>query len=154
MSSARYERVRPVRAEEIDELGHVNNVAWLDRVIALAQAHSVSAGLAFDDYVRIGGFLVVRRHVLDYLQSARPGDVLREETWLSRIHGARVIRHSRFWRESDGALVFEATTEWAWVEAGTLRARRLPREVLARFATLAEAPPPPVRPGGSVTDAA
>lgn len=153
-------RVRPVRPEEIDELGHVNNVAWLHRVIALAQAHSVSVGLAFDDYVRIGGFLVVRRHVLDYLQSARPGEVLVEQTWLSRIHGARVIRHSRFWREPAPTgdapleLALEATTDWAWVEAGSLRPRRLPPELLQRFAAVEQEPPPPRRPGPGAPDAA
>jgi acyl-CoA thioester hydrolase len=137
-------RSRAVRESEIDEIGHVNNVAWLERVIALASAHSVAAGLRFEDYVRIGGFLVVRRHVIDYLQSARLGDVLIEETWLSRMHAARTVRHARFWREGDGALVLAATTDWAWVERETLRARRIPQEVLARFTVLEEEPAPPV----------
>jgi acyl-CoA thioester hydrolase len=137
-------RSRPVRDEEIDELGHVNNVAWLERVIELSTAHSVAAGLRFEDYVRLGGFLVVRRHVIDYLHSARRGEVLIEETWLSRMHGARVVRHARFWRENDRRLVLAATTDWAWVERETLRARRIPQEVLARFRALDEEPAPPL----------
>jgi acyl-CoA thioester hydrolase len=137
-------RARAVRDEEIDELGHVNNVAWLERVIALASAHSVAVGLDLPDYLRLGGVMVVRRHVIDYLQSARSGENLIEETWISRLRGARLVRQARFWRERDAALVLAATTDWAWVESEGLRARRMPPAVIERFVALDDEPDPPL----------
>ena len=45
---------------------------------------------------------------------------------------ARSLRHARFESEA-GVRLVEATTEWAYVDATTLRARRVPPELRKRF---------------------
>ncbi len=131
-----------ISERETDQLGHVNNVVWLKLVMRLAEQHSTAVGMPFSEYARTGGHLVVRRHEIDYCLPAFPGDELLGETWLSLMHGARSIRHARFLRVRDGAVLLESTSHWAYVDAVKQRPRRIPRDVAARF-TLLDAPPEP-----------
>ena len=39
-----FERTRVVSAEDLDQLGHVNNVVWLRFVVELAEAHARASG--------------------------------------------------------------------------------------------------------------
>lgn len=132
-----------VTEREIDGIGHVNNVAWLKLAMSLAADHSSAVGLPFHAYVERGGFLIVRRHEIDYLLPALPGEELVGETWVSDMHAARSTRHVRFVRERDGAVVFAMKSLWAWVDARSGRPRRIPSDVLARFEIVKEAPPVP-----------
>lgn len=131
-----------VSEREIDELGHVNNIAWLKLVMRLAERHSTAVGMPFSEYVRIGGYLVVRRHEIDYCRPGFPGDELIGETWVSMMHAARSTRHARFLRVSDGALLLSSTSHWAYVDAVKQRPRRIPADVVSRF-TVVETPPGP-----------
>jgi acyl-CoA thioester hydrolase len=128
-----FRRTRTVRAEDCDQLGHVNNAVWVRFVVELADAHSRAVGLDWKAYGRLGGMFIVRRHEIDYRAPALPGESLVEETWLEAMAGARSVRRARFTRESDGALLVEATTQWAFVDTKTHRPRRILPEVLAAF---------------------
>ncbi len=136
-----FRRNRVIRAAETDELGHVNNVVWVRLVMELAGAHSRSVGLGFAAYRELGGIYVVRRHELDYLQPAFPGDEITEETWIAEMRGARTLRRARFTRRRDGTRLLESTSHWAFVDFLTKRPRRIPAEVLRRF-TVWEEPTP------------
>ena len=128
-----FRRSRLIGNAEIDALGHVNNVVWVQLVMELAGAHSRSVGLDLATYRALGGIFVVRHHELDYLQPAFSGDEITEETWIAEMRGARTLRRSRFTRKSDGARLLESTSHWAFVAFETLRPRRLPGEVMRRF---------------------
>ena len=132
MTEGRFRRTRTIEADDIDQLGHVNNVSWLRFVIELADAHSTAAGFDLAAYREIGGLWIVRRHEIDYRGAAMVGDTVHEETWVSACKGARSIRCSRFTATDDKPLV-TATTEWAYVDASTLRPRRVDPDVLAAF---------------------
>jgi acyl-CoA thioester hydrolase len=136
-----FRRHRLIGDAEIDELGHVNNVVWVQLVTELAGAHSRSVGLDFATYRALGGIFVVRRHELDYLQPAFPGDEITEETWIAEMRGARTLRRARFARKSDRSRLLESTSHWAFVDFRTQRPRRLPAEILERFAVWQEATP-------------
>lgn len=126
-----YERTRVVRAEDLDHLGHVNNVVWLRFVVELAEAHARASGSS--EIVREArGVWIVRRHELDYHGNARLGDELTEQTWLESMKGARSVRAARF--TSAGAVLVEAHTQWAFVDAGSFRPRRIPRALVDAFA--------------------
>jgi acyl-CoA thioester hydrolase len=133
MSGPVFKRTRKVAAEDCDELGHVNNVRWLAFVGELAGAHAVRRGSDNDTLREQGSIWIVRRHEIDYHRSALPGESIVEETWVEDMSGARSVRHSRFTREADGALLVSAVTTWAYVDAGTQRPRRIPAEMIERF---------------------
>jgi acyl-CoA thioester hydrolase len=134
-----FRRERTVAARDIDLLGHVNNVVWVRYVVELAGAHADALGVGFDATRALGGIWIVRRHDVAYHANVPGGSTIRETTWVSSLRGALSIRHSRFESEA-GARLVEATTEWAYVDATTLRPRRVPPGVRERFDAVAEGP--------------
>ena len=133
MSGAVFRRTRVVEAGDCDELGHVNNVRWLAFVGELAGAHAIRRGSDNDTLRGQGALWIVRRHEIDYHRSALPGEEIVEETWVETMSGARSVRHSRFTRASDDALLVSAVTTWAYVDAKTQRPRRIPAEMIEAF---------------------
>lgn len=128
-----FRRRRVVRDPDTDFLGHVNNLVWARWVIELGEAHARAAGFGSRRVRELGGQWIVRRHELDYLAGARSGEEIVEETWLESMRGARSLRASRFVREADGTELVRARTEWAYVDAATLRPRRIPPALRAAF---------------------
>jgi acyl-CoA thioester hydrolase len=135
MSGVVFRRTRVVEPQDIDELGHVNNVRWLAFVSELAGAHASRGGADNEGLRASGAIWIVRRHEIDYHRSALPGEEIVEETWVEEMSGARSLRCSRFTRASDGALLVSAKTTWAYVDAVTQRPKRIPAELLARYET-------------------
>jgi acyl-CoA thioester hydrolase len=128
-----FRRWRTIAERHTDELAHVNNAVWVRFVVDLAQAHSDALGLDFDTYRRLGGLWVVRRHEIDYHHNAAAGDEIIEATWVSEMRGARCVRHARFLAADGETELVRATTLWAFVDATTLRPKRCPADVAARF---------------------
>lgn len=127
-----FRRERTVREDDTDALGHVNNLVWVQWVVELAEAHAAAVGFDFETTVATGGIWVVHRQEIDYQRGAVPGEQIREATWVSEMRGARSLRHSRL-TGGDGVVRLSATTAWAWVDARSLRVRRMPSEVKDRF---------------------
>jgi acyl-CoA thioester hydrolase len=128
-----FKRPRTVAAADIDELYHVNNIVWLRYIVQLAFAHYEALGFDFDEDRRGGGVWVVRRHEIDYQRSAPEGAELIEETWVSHLHGARLVRDSRFSLSADGSILVTARSEWAYVDPATMKPKRVPRPIAARY---------------------
>jgi acyl-CoA thioester hydrolase len=95
--------------------------------------------MGFEATRALGGIWIVRRHDLLYHANVPLGSTVRESTWVSSLRGALSLRHARFESES-GVLLVEAHTEWAFVDATTLRPRRVPAELRSRFDPI-EGPP-------------
>jgi acyl-CoA thioester hydrolase len=127
-----FRRERTVAPRDVDLLGHVNNVVWVRFVVELAAAHADALGAGFEATRALGGIWIVRRHALVYHANVPLGAKIRESTWISSLRGALSLRHARFESEA-GVLLVEADTEWAYVDATTLRPRRVPAEVRARY---------------------
>ena len=136
--AAIFRRSRIIEDDHVDQLGHVNNVVWIDLIIELAHAHSSSLGLGFEATKKLGGIWIVRRHEIDYHQPALPGEEILEETWLTALRGARSTRKARFTRASDGTQLVSAVTRWAYVDTQTQRPRRIDPPILATFKVLEE----------------
>ena len=127
-----FRREREIEAKQIDQLGHVNNLAWIRIALESADAHAAALGFGFAA-LRARGFVwVVRHQDLHYERSAFLGERIRETTWVSELRGARCLRHTRL-RSERGELLFAANTEWAFVDVAKLRARRTPAELHAAF---------------------
>ena len=140
MEEGVFRRLRTVLAEDVDRLGHVNNVVWVRFVVELAFAHSEAVGWDARAYERLGACWIVRRHEIDYLASALPGDEIEERTAVVAMRGARCLRRSAFRRPRDGALLVRALTEWAFVDAASQRPRRLDPALHACFPVVASDP--------------
>ena len=127
-----YRRRREVRDEDIDALGHVNNVVWLRWVVEIAEQHARSYDAGARVLRKRGGQWIVRRHELDYEANAELGEAVLCETWVESMRGARSLRRARF-TNADGTVLVSALTQWAFVDATTLRPTRIPRELLEVF---------------------
>lgn len=132
-SSAVFTRQRTVAAGDVDELQHVNNIVWLRYVVHLAYAHYEALGFDFEEDQRAGGVWVVRRHEIEYHRGAPAQAELLEETWVAHLHGARLVRHSRFSLVADGSLLVTARSLWAYVDPATMKPKRIPSEVSTRY---------------------
>jgi acyl-CoA thioester hydrolase len=127
-----FRRERTVAPRDIDVLGHVNNLVWVRYVVELAAAHADALGVGFEATRARGGIWIVRRHDVLYHANVPVGAKIRETTWVSSLRGALSLRHARFESEA-GVLLVEANTEWAYVDATSLKPRRVPAEVRERF---------------------
>jgi len=119
-----------VTAEDIDGLGHVNNVTYLRWVQEVAAAHWRSAAPP-EDQART--LWIVLRHEIDYKQPARLGDTVLARTWVGSASRVKFERFTELRRARDGALLAAARTLWCSVDAQTLRPAAVSGEVRAAF---------------------
>lgn len=125
-----FEKRITASAEDIDELGHVNNAAWVRWIQDVATAHweAVARPEHREAYI-----WVVIRHEIDYLRAAGPGETVTARTWVpDPPKGARFDRHIEFVGE-DGKPRVRAKTTWAILDKATGRPLRVPPEVAAPF---------------------
>jgi acyl-CoA thioester hydrolase len=119
-----------VREEDIDQLGHVNNVVYLRWVQEAATAHwQVLAS----EEERRRLFWVVMRHEIDYKRPALMDDELMARTWVGTARGLAFERFTEIVRVDDRKVLARARTLWCPVDAQTLRPVEPGKEVRARF---------------------
>ena len=123
----------PVVENDIDELGHVNNVVYLRWVQDVAAAHwqTVAPDSMKKDYS-----WVVLRHEIDYHRSALLGDEIIGYTWVGEHQGAKIIRFVQLFRSSDQQLLAEAKTTWCLLDAQSMRPRRITEEIAHIFSNI------------------
>lgn len=116
--------------EDIDELGHVNNAAWVRWIQEVATAHWYALARPRD---RDAYVWVIVRHEIDYLRAAGPGETVMGRTWVGEApKGARFDRHMEF-VGADGKVKVRAKTTWAIIDKAAGRPIRVPAEVIAPF---------------------
>jgi acyl-CoA thioester hydrolase len=131
--SAIYEHQHTVQADEIDLLGHANNLCYLQWMMAAAMAHSTVQGWPIERYQQLGAGWVVRSHKIEYLRPAFQGETLLVRTWVAATRRVTSLRRYKIVRLVDDALLAEAETDWAFVEFGSGRIRRIPPDVAEAF---------------------
>ena len=125
-----FEKRITATADDIDELGHVNNAVWVRWIQDMATSHwySVAPPEHVDAYI-----WVVIRHEIDYLRAVLPGETVTGCTWVGEApKGARFDRHVEFLGADDKPRV-RAKTTWAIIDKATGRPLRVPPEVAAPF---------------------
>jgi acyl-CoA thioester hydrolase len=122
-----------VAAEDIDLLGHASNVAYLRWVQDVARAHSEAVGFGYEAYRGLGAVFVVRRHEIDYLRPALPGDRLRLVTWVERWTAATSLRRTDVTRAAGGEVLARAATTWALVSLETGKPVRIDAAIRRAF---------------------
>ncbi|HNS80911.1 MAG TPA: thioesterase family protein [Kiritimatiellia bacterium] len=119
-----------VQAEDIDELGHVNNTVYLRWVQDAAVAHWTRIAPAKD---QAHLHWVVMRHEIDYRAPARAGETVIARTWVGSSKGLQFERMTEILRAADRMLLAAARTIWCPIDAETGRPRRVSPEVRSLF---------------------
>lgn len=126
----RFAVTRTAAAEDIDELGHVNNAVWVKWIQDLAVAHWYAVASEADEAAYLW---VITRHEIDYRGNVTLGETVTGETWVpGPPKGARFDRHVRF-TGADGRVKVEAVTTWALLDRASGRLMRVPDRLAAQF---------------------
>ena len=134
----------------------MNNAAYLHYLEQAAIEHSAAAGYPLGRYREMGTLFIVRRHEVDYLRPASPGDVLEVITWAEEIRGPRAVRAYEVYRHGQAASdvgtvavpadglrppthvrtsepLVRARTQWVYVDQVSGRPLRVPAELVGAF---------------------
>ena len=125
-----FEQPRTATAEDIDELGHVNNAVWVKWIQDIATAHWNAT--AHPEH-RDAYLWVVTRHEIDYLRGVSLGETVTGRTWVGEApKGARFDRHVEF-VGGEGKPRVQARTTWAIIDKASGRPLRVPPDVAEPF---------------------
>lgn len=137
MSLDAFEITITIEPEDIDVLGHVNNLTYVRWVQDAAVAHwRAVAPLADQKKV----MWLVLRHEIDYKQPARLEDTILARTWVGTATRLKFERHTELLRASDCALLAKARTLWCPIDAATHRPITVSPAVRACFSVPEAAP--------------
>jgi len=128
-----FELKHKVSPEEIDGLGHVNNLVYLEWFMDAATGHTKAAGMSASLMFSAGEGWVVRRHEIDYLAQVRPEDSVVIRTWIESAEKASSVRRYEIVNGADGRLVCRGLTVWVWINYKTGRPVRIPEEVYTAY---------------------
>jgi acyl-CoA thioester hydrolase len=131
-----YEHSHTVLAEEIDSVGHVNNLMYLKWLQDAALAHSAAQGWPDTAYREAGHGWVVRSHHIEYLVPAFLNDEIFVRTWIADMKRVTSLRRYEIIRRTDNKQLARASTQWAFVRFATHQACRVPAEISSAFEIL------------------
>jgi len=118
-----------VGPEDIDDLGHANNVSYLRWVLAAATAHWAHLRSAAPPEATIGVAWVVMRHQLEYLAPAFPGERLEIVTWVPTCTATTCERFAEISR--DGTVLARSASVYCAIDAAAGRPRRITETIRA-----------------------
>lgn len=119
-----------IAPDDIDQLGHVNNIVYLRWVQEIAITHWQAAAPAADQAQLIW---VIVRHEIDYKRPAYLGDKLIARTWVGPASRRAFERHTEFLRAADQSLLAKARTVWCPLDRQTGQVTDVSPEVRALF---------------------
>ena len=145
--------------DDLDGLGHANNISYLKWMQSAALAHSAAQGWPVEAYAALGCGWVVRSHFIEYLAPALLGDTILIRTWVADMR--KVTSRRRFLILRDGnprrgaserrshaergneveaveTVLAKAETNWAFVDYRTGSPKRIPPEVSRAFEVVAD----------------
>ena len=128
-----FEHRLTVTTDEVDWMGHVNNVSYFSWLQDAAVAHSSAQGWPGRRYREIGQAWVARTHTIEYLKPALSGDELIVQTWVGTLTRVTSERRYRVVRPSDQTILATAMTRWAFVKILTGMPCRIPQDVSTAF---------------------
>jgi acyl-CoA thioester hydrolase len=121
-----------VQPEDIDELGHVNNVVYLTWVQNVSTAHWNAASPNGHEPSSI--VWVVIQHEIRYKQPTYLKDTVIARTWIGKAKRRYMERNTELLRKSDGTLLARAVTLWTPVDKDTGKSVEIEADVLGLFA--------------------
>ena len=128
-----FEFAHTVRPEEIDRVGHVNNLHYLRWLQDAAVAHSAAQGWPSHAYFERGYGWVARSHFIEYLAPAFESEDVIVRTWIHDMKRITSMRRYHILRAADGKRLVKAETNWAFVRFSDHQLCRIPPEVSISF---------------------
>jgi len=117
-----------VSPEDIDEQGHVNNVAYLRWIQDVAVAHWRSA--ATEEMVDKYSWIVVR-HEIDYKRKAYLNEAITATTWVGEWTKVTCERFTEICRGED--TLANSRTVWCMIDRGHGKPIRIRVDLVKRF---------------------
>ena len=125
-----FELAIDIGPDDIDDLGHVNNVVYVRWVQDVAIAHWSTAATT-EQQAAVAWVAI--RHEIDYKHPALPGDAIIARTWVGTADSHRFERNTEILRASDRKLLARARTLWCPVSRATGKLMRVSQEIRERF---------------------
>lgn len=123
-----------VTDQDVDRLGHANNVIYLQWMEEISWAHIESVGLSWELQEELGRAMAIVRTEIDYRAAALAGDDLVMGTWLTEFDGKlRSGRHFQLVRPGDGRTLVEAVSWHVCIDTATQRPARIPKPMADRL---------------------
>ncbi len=124
-----------VTAEQIDVLGHTNNVHYLAWLQDCAWAHSCARGVDVDTMVELGCAMAVRETRMTYLGATFAGDALLVGDWITACDGRlRAQRSFQIIRPADRITVLRAVIDYVCITIASGRPTRMPEAFVRAYA--------------------
>ncbi|WP_026463423.1 acyl-CoA thioesterase [Adhaeribacter aquaticus] len=117
-----------VLPEDIDQMGHVNNVVYLRWVQDVATAHWFH--VASPELQKQYGWVILR-HEIDYHRPAFLTDEIMGYTWVGEHQGAKFYRFVEIYNVKTEKLLASAKTTWCLLDGQTMRPKRIEADILA-----------------------
>lgn len=117
-----------VTSDDIDEQGHVNNVAYLRWIQDVAVAHWRNA--ATEEMQRRFSWVVVR-HEIDYGRPAFENEMVTAATWVGEWTRVRCERFTEIHRGAE--LLVKSRTLWCMIEKQSQKPARISPDLIALF---------------------
>lgn len=123
-----------VTADDVDALGHANNVSYVHWLERCAWHHSESLGLSLTEYQELDRAMVVFRHEIDYLAAAYQEETLTVATWIVESDDRlRLVRQFQIIRPADGCTLLRARSTYVCMALSSGKARRMPAAFVERY---------------------
>lgn len=117
-----------VTADDIDEQGHVNNVAYLRWIQDVAVAHWRHA--ASEEQLARFSWITVR-HEIDYKKQAFENEEITAMTWVGEWTKVTCERLTEILRDEE--LLVRGRTLWCMIDRESGRPARIDQELIERF---------------------
>jgi acyl-CoA thioester hydrolase len=117
-----------VEESDIDEQGHVNNVAYLRWIQDVAVAHWRHS--ASEEQLAKYSWITVR-HEIDYKKQAFESDEIAATTWIGEWKHVTCERFTEIHRGEE--LLAKARTVWCMINRETTKPARITKELIDRF---------------------
>lgn len=118
-----------VQPDDVDRLGHANNVVYVRWLEDISWAHIESLGMTWERHEATGKAMAITRTEIDYLAAANEGERLLMGTWLVDFDGRfRSARRFQLVNPARGKTLVRALSTHACVDLKTQRPARVPKE--------------------------
>jgi acyl-CoA thioester hydrolase len=127
-----FEKKRTVKASEIDDLNHVNNVVYVQWAADVASEHWQTVGTSemLDTY----GWIMLK-HCIEYKKAAVLGDEILLRTQVGRATNVRYQRFIEIYNASSMDLLAKTTSDWCAIDK-TGKPVKISQEIRDLFETL------------------
>lgn len=146
----------PVRHYECDMYGHVNHANYLRYMQEAAFSASAAVGFSAQRYESLNLQWLAYETDIEYLSSARYGDVVTVKTWVADFRRVRSLRMYELY--VGDKRIANGSTDWVLLDTKTMYPTAITPEIIEAYArgeSVTEAPrrealpPPPKMPDGA-----